>query len=120
MHYLLVDMLAASDIPFITEKEMIVEESALLTLFEGKTPDLIIKSGGANRPKPLIVDLQVGQTEEAMFEKKAIYATMEVIFDFTSLTLYNYKAHLLLSPTWITSTVNLPSSRRNTSTGMVV
>eukprot|EP01035_Chromulina_nebulosa_P024288 gene24288-31592_t len=102
MHYLLIDMLAAADIPFITETEMIAEESALVTLFEGKTPDLIIKSGGGanNRPKPLIVDIRVGQTEEEaiiiMSEKKAIiYATMEVIFDFTSLTLINYNTQLL-------------------------
>jgi hypothetical protein len=94
MYYLLADMLTAENVPFITERDMIAEP-ILLNLFDGKTPDLIIKSGGPNRPKPLIVDVYVGQSEKTVSEKKAKYSTMKVVFDFTSLTLLNYNTELL-------------------------
>lgn len=65
-------------------------------LLDGKTPDLIIKSAGpgTTRPKPLIMDVFVGKSEEAMAEKKSKYTTMKVTFDFTALTVGNYNVEL--------------------------
>ena len=95
MHYLLMDMLTAMDIPFITEEDMKLLP-ALRNLLDGKTPGLIIKSAGpgTTRPKPLIMDVFVGKSEKAMAEKRSKYATMKVTFDFTALSLGNYNVEL--------------------------
>ena len=94
MQYLLMDMLTAANIPFLTEEDM--REPALNNLLDGKMPDLIIKSAGPEsvRPKPLMMDVFVGKSEKAMNEKKSKYSTMKVTFDFTALTIGNYNVVL--------------------------
>mmetsp|Transcript_1984 Transcript_1984/g.2739 ORF Transcript_1984/g.2739 Transcript_1984/m.2739 type:complete len:275 (+) Transcript_1984:77-901(+) len=120
MHYLLMDMLTAVNVPFLTEEDM--KESALSKLLDGKTPDLIIKSAGPDsvRPKPLIMDIFVGKGEKAMAEKKTKYSTMKVTFDFTALTVGNYNVEL--QKVWtkrmlIISTVILYCFMQSTATG---
>lgn len=95
MHFLLMDLLTAAAVPFLSEEDM--KEDTLSNLFDKKTPDLIVKSAGPNtsRPKPLIIDVFVGKSEKAMSDKKAKYSTMKVTFDFTALTVSNYNTELL-------------------------
>ena len=95
MHYLIIDMLIAAEIPYLTEDDM--KHHPLNTLLDGMTPDLIIKSGGPDslRPKTLILDIFVGKSQNAIIEKKAKYSTMKMFFDFTLLTLANYNTELL-------------------------
>lgn len=92
---MVVDLLTADQVPFITEEDM--KESNLMDLLNRKTPDLIIKSAGpgTSRPKPLILDVFVGKSEKDMQEKKSKYATIKVTFDFIALTTGNYNSELV-------------------------
>lgn len=93
LHYLLIDLLVAEGIPFVTEND-INEMPDVKALLNGKTPDLILKSNGTTRPKPLIMDVFVGKGEKEISEKKSKYSSMSVAFDFSGLTIGNYNAEL--------------------------
>ena len=93
LHYLLVDLLTSENIPYVTETD-ISNMPEVRALLNNKTPDLILKSNGSTRPKPLIVDVFVGKSEKEMSEKKSKYSSMGVAFDFAGLTLGNYNAEL--------------------------
>lgn len=94
LHYMIMDLLQSEDIAFITENE-INESNELLKLFEGLTPDLIIKSDESKgRMKPMILDVYIGKNEEKVMKKKAKYRQMGISFDVEGITLANYSSVL--------------------------
>jgi hypothetical protein len=93
LYYLLVDLLVAEGVPFVTETDIAMMPD-LKDLLNGKTPDLILKSNGTTRKKPLILDVFVGRSEKEMVEKRSKYGSMKISFDFSGITIGNYNAEL--------------------------
>lgn len=93
LHYLLADLLIEEKIPFIMKHDL-ADMPDFRALLNNQTPDLIIKSNGTTRPKPLFVDVFVGKSDKEMSKKKKKYSSMSVCFDFSGLTIGNYNSEL--------------------------
>jgi hypothetical protein len=91
LHYLLMDILAKNGESFITEKDIKADET-LTALFNGNSPDLVIKSS-KTRSRPIIVDVHIGSKSTP---NKSKYNLLATYFETKIVRLNNFAEDLQL------------------------